>query len=505
MFRSIQSVLCVFTIASLAACSSGGDGGGGTPGTGDGSSMTPVGGGDSGNGSGDGSTPGPGAGAGADDLSHAGTDLPKGPEPAANDPLVSSIGRDKAAAISQPLGFVMEAVENHSADTGVNCKQLEAEYASCSVLNLHVKDGNGVLTGTDWKLYFHSVRRILRVDSDKFDVVLVNGDLNYLTPAAGFEPFAGDVATIKLITEFNFLVETDFMPRAWLVQGNGSPELIANTDSETDENTYAVELTGNNRKAWDTEPNPIATATTRYNKNSGVTASVAALSAADIQRRVVPNVTSMTAGTGNLSIVGGLNFTGSDLSAASAAVVQTRSELILGGSSTPVVTELAPNLPVNTYTVDISADGILVQGRSDADLFYGAQTVIALVQPGLGTLPYVSITDSPRFEFRGMHIDVARNFHSLSTLKRFVDQMAAYKMNKLHMHLTDDEGWRLEIAGLPELTSVSGKRQFQLDGNGFVTEQNSLMPQLGSGPSSNNQGTGFYSEPRRCDGYQRSN
>ena len=69
-------------------------------------------------------------------------------------------------------------------------------------------------------------------------------------------------------------------------------------------------------------------------------------------------------------------------------------------------------------------------------------------------LPQVTITDEPRFEYRGMHVDVARNFHSISDLRRLMDAMAMYKMNMLHLHLSDDEGWRLQIPDLPELTSV---------------------------------------------------
>ncbi len=426
-------------------------------------------------------------------LSHAGTLIATGPAAGINDPLVSSEGRSRAAALPQPLGVMMEAVENHSGDTGVSCKELGAEFASCSVLNLHIKDGNGVLTNNNWKIYFHSIRRVLRVDSDQFDVVLVNGDLNYITPAANFQPFAGDVASIKLITEFNYLVETDFMPRFWLVQEGGAPELIANTDSETDENAYALEIRGLNAKAWDQEPNPLATSTTRFSKNQPVSTEANALSAQDIQRRVIPQVSSLTTSAGTVSIANGLDFSGGDLSTNSVAAVHARAaQFSSSARGTPVSTTLNPNLAANTYTLNINASGIAITGQSDADLFYGAQTVLSLVQPGVGTLPYVSITDSPRFDFRGMHIDVARNFHSLDTLKKLVDQMAAYKMNKLHMHLSDDEGWRLEIPGLPELTQVAAQRQFQLDAEGNVTERFSLMPQLGSGPSTNNQGTGFY-------------
>lgn len=63
--------------------------------------------------------------------------------------------------------------------------------------------------------------------------------------------------------------------------------------------------------------------------------------------------------------------------------------------------------------------------------------------------------DSPRYPYRGMHIDVSRNFHSKAQILKLLDVMTMYKMNKFHFHLTDDEGWRVEIPGLEELTSVS--------------------------------------------------
>jgi len=529
MFRSTKFSVCLALAMGLSACGGGGSSGGdsgvtNTPVTG--AAPTPGGtgsapaapttgttpdnadngsSGNTDNGAASPTVPGDTSGGGnAPDavaaLSNPGTLIASGPAAGLDDPLVSAIGRSQAAALPEPLGVMMEAVENHSGDTGVSCKELGAEFASCSVLNLHIKDGNGVLTNNDWRIYFHSIRRVLRVDSDQFDVVLVNGDLNYITPSENFQPFAGEVASVKLITEFNYLVETDFMPRFWLVQAGGAPELIANTDSETDENTYAVEVRGLNAKAWEQEPNPLATSTTRFAKNAPVTSSAEQLSAQDIQLRVVPQVSSLTAGNGTVSIANGLNFSGGDLSADSVAAVQARAAQFSGSAGgTPVSTTLNPNLSANTYTVDINASGIAITGRTDADLFYGAQTVLSLVQPGVGTLPHVSITDSPRFEFRGMHIDVARNFHSLDTLKKLVDQMAAYKMNKLHMHLSDDEGWRLEIPGLPELTEVGGSRQFQLDDEGNVSERFSLMPQLGSGPGTNNQGTGFYSRAQFID------
>ena len=67
------------------------------------------------------------------------------------------------------------------------------------------------------------------------------------------------------------------------------------------------------------------------------------------------------------------------------------------------------------------------------------------------------MTDKPRFDFRGMHLDVSRNFFDKTVVESILDVMAMYKLNKLHLHLSDDEGWRLQIPGLPELTDVWGK------------------------------------------------
>jgi len=164
-----------------------------------------------------------------------------------------------------------------------------------------------------------------------------------------------------------------------------------------------------------------------------------------------------------------------------------------------VQSSIDASLSSEEYELTVNATGITLNGGDQAGLFYGAQSVLALVQPGLNTIPSVNVSDAPRFGFRGMHVDIARNFHSVETLKRLIDQMSAYKLNKLHLHLSDDEGWRLQIPSLPELTSIGARRQFQLDESGNVNESNGLMPQLGSGPSSDNQGSGFLTRAEFID------
>ena len=104
-------------------------------------------------------------------------------------------------------------------------------------------------------------------------------------------------------------------------------------------------------------------------------------------------------------------------------------------------------------------------------------------------LPAVHIVDAPRFHYRGQHLDVARNFQSKESVEKLIDLMAFYKLNYLHLHLTDDEGWRIEIKQLPELTAVGGRRGHTLD------EANWLQPSQGSGPDPKAApGSGFYTQ-----------
>ena len=95
----------------------------------------------------------------------------------------------------------------------------------------------------------------------------------------------------------------------------------------------------------------------------------------------------------------------------------------------------------------------LVTGNGPAGVFYGVQTLLVL-RSVEGKVPEVSIKDAPRYAYRGMHLDVGRNFMAKEHVLKLIDVMAMYKLNKFHFHLTDDEGWRLEIPGLPELTEV---------------------------------------------------
>lgn len=159
-----------------------------------------------------------------------------------------------------------------------------------------------------------------------------------------------------------------------------------------------------------------------------------------------------------------------------------------------VTLQLCADIPVDknylsdeSYMLTInSASDIVIKGKGCPGIFYGSQTLLSIIKDGVVTEG--EIVDSPRYSYRGMHIDISRNFHTKEQVRKLIEVMAMYKMNKLHMHLTDDEGWRLEIPGLEELTQIGARR-----GHVNLSELTSLLPLLGSGPSFDTSGTGYYS------------
>jgi len=115
------------------------------------------------------------------------------------------------------------------------------------------------------------------------------------------------------------------------------------------------------------------------------------------------------------------------------------------------------------YRIQVHPDSVLINAGGEAGLFYSLQTLRQLMAspgngPGTG-LPTLQIYDNPRFQWRGLHLDVVRHFYSVEFVKRYIDLMAQYKFNTFHWHLTDDQGWRLAIEGYPRFTTVGAWRK----------------------------------------------
>jgi hexosaminidase len=149
----------------------------------------------------------------------------------------------------------------------------------------------------------------------------------------------------------------------------------------------------------------------------------------------------------------------------------------LDQSEAGIALQLDPlaDLKEESYVLDVDPAGITLCANDAAGLFYAIQTLLQMMPPhptGTVGLPAVTIRDTPRFAWRGAMLDVARHFFGVQDVKRYIDLIAHYKMNCLHLHLSDDQGWRIEIKSWPNLTEVGGSTQVDGKGGGsFAQEQ----------------------------------
>lgn len=129
--------------------------------------------------------------------------------------------------------------------------------------------------------------------------------------------------------------------------------------------------------------------------------------------------------------------------------------------------------PAEGYTLEIAAEGVRIGAATAAGAFWGVQTLRQLVpaecEGDALTVDAVRISDHPRFAYRGAMLDVARHFFPVADVKRFIDAIVLLKVNHLHLHLTDDQGWRVEIAGWPELTRIGGSTGSDGSRGGYYT------------------------------------
>jgi hexosaminidase len=128
------------------------------------------------------------------------------------------------------------------------------------------------------------------------------------------------------------------------------------------------------------------------------------------------------------------------------------------------------------YSLSITEKEIVLNGSGPAGLFYGVQTFFQLIDPKIShkskiSVPCVEIKDEPLYAWRGMHLDVCRHFFPIDFVKKMIDRMAELKLNTFHWHLTDDQGWRIEIKKYPKLTDISAWRDETMVGHYTETDQ----------------------------------
>lgn len=350
----------------------------------------------------------------------------------------------------------------------------------------------------DWRIYFHSIRKLEPTRVDGWSLRHVQGDLHELAPTAAFTGLAsGASVTVPYTASAHLVSYTDFMPRAFIAQPGLAAEVFANTDTETLTEFVAPFSKPEQQLRASNDEYPIATAATRYEENLAVNREAAML---DANPAITPTPAKITYHMGEVMLdsrwiihfagrlAGEAQYLADQLSALGLTLKSRADHLPVSGK---VIEVRVDGTIGNTegYQLTISTDKIVIAGGDNAGAFYGIQSLLGLLPAQAASsysIPKLTVVDAPRYRWRGMHYDMARNFHGKEYTLRLIEQMARYKLNKLHLHLTEDEGWRIEIPGLPELTGVGGVRCFDL------SEQTCLLTQLGTGPHKSGSGNGYY-------------
>ena len=353
------------------------------------------------------------------------------------------------------------------------------------------------LAGGDFQIYFSSVAPIIQVDSDLFAVRLINGDLHVLEPRKDARLEAGKTYAMKVWTPGHWFSAFYPMPNMYLTSGKLEPRVIASTMPRIDPETGLESLPF---VAPMTNEAKLATASaddeTRWMSAERTFAvnAVRTVPAAAADVIIVPTPTLVERPQGEaIDLTQGVRFQTSGVSADAIAVARAelaRAGVRTGGSGPSLTLRVGSGKSLKPEGYRLEArNGVIAIDAADAA---GASNALySLAQQAAhegGKLRPIVIEDAPHFGFRGLHVDLARNFHSKQEVLKLVEQMGRYKLNKLHLHLGDDEGWRLQIAKLPELTEVGAYRCHD------PSEDRCLLPQLGAGPERDTPVNGYFSQ-----------
>ena len=190
---------------------------------------------------------------------------------------------------------------------------------------------------------------------------------------------------------------------------------------------------------------------------------------------VVPKPVSLTPGTGAFVVRASTRVSVSPATPETARIAAALAGFLsadVGPAPAPVTLELGgpSSLGAEGYDLTVMPKTVRVVAHEPAGLFYGVQTVRQLLGTGK-RLPSVRIRDRPRFGWRGAMLDVARHFRSVRDVKRYIDLLALYKLNRLHLHLSDDQGWRIAISKWPRLATWGGSTEVGGGRGGYYTQR----------------------------------
>ena len=394
-------------------------------------------------------------------------------------------------AISSQLDVNFKVVDNFVGQHGVDCAALGADWASCFKANISLTNTGSEIKDKDWAIYFSSIRMILAVDNEQFKITHLTGDLHKIEPTEKFTGFpAKSSIDIPIIGEYWQLSQSDVIPRWYVTSTDATPKVIGNTNTEN--LADFVSPIGEQWKRTPDDHNILMTPVTRFERN----ADIKQLDEKALRGQIIPTPLHLTLAEKDITLdKNGIHLQLKGLNDASLSVLNQQFDN-LGIALTDKGYKIVANIDASkfkngvsgAYQLNIDDKQATITAFDERGIFYAVESILSLIPvTEKPTIAMVKIEDSPRFDYRGIMLDTGRNFKTKQAVLRLLDQMASYKLNKFHFHLSDDEGWRIEIPGLPELTDVGSKRCHDL------SETKCLLPQLGSGPDSDNLGSGYFS------------
>ena len=368
-----------------------------------------------------------------------------------------------------PIAIEWECLSNFSSDASFS-----ARLSMRNVSNEAIAPG--------WTVYLNTCRKTLgSTVSPGYTMAHVNGDLFSVTADTDSEWLAGEVHTIQYEAQYWAISDTDAPLGFYLIPGDGGPAIDLG-----DPVIMPFELDQQRHRHGD-DRLPSSDAAQRFRENEQTH-----LLPPNLVGRITPRPLSARFSADLCTLMRGSQISSDPALDGETQLLRAMLDRLPPGEGARIELELGPVAVDATpgdeaYMLTIEHDKIVVRGVSAHGVFNGIQSLAQLIEAD-GTVPAGQVIDAPRFRYRGMMLDVARHFAGKETVMRLLDCMARFKLNRFHFHLTDDEGWRLHIAALPELTSIGAKRGVPTDG------QPALPPSFGSGANIvASPGTGYYS------------
>lgn len=346
--------------------------------------------------------------------------------------------------------------------------------------------GESIFPASGWTIYFNYSRKTAPTPSSKdFVITHVNGDISQLKPTQSFKGLKPNQSVDFSFISNGKILNLTYAPAGFYIVWDTNPEkgysiknYILKPISDATVNFITAETTYNNNKI---------------------------ISAIPVENlpKIFPSPKFFKENPGNFVLDKNVNIQSDSEFSGEATYLSNELTKILEGSiavnsakkSGKQIILKKADLKNEAYNLIIQSDKIEISASSASGVFYGIQSLKSLMPTDSWKNKSTSIAiancevkDEPRFEYRGFMFDVARNFQTKETIFKILDAMSLYKMNSFHFHFSDDEGWRIEIPSLPELTEVGGKRGHTLNSNEFLPTAYASGPDTGFYP-----GSGFYS------------